>query len=70
MHVALESTFPYIGAFSSSSPLRSCCERELAYQIAHQFRAFGATMQLRDAVIIGGEGASGFTYTLYSCGAT
>lgn len=33
----------------------SCC-RELAYQIADQFRVFGGHIGLKDAVVIGGIG--------------
>lgn len=48
--------------------LRDCCSlrsvklhptcRELAFQIAEQFRAFGANMGLKDAVVTGGMGVS------------
>src|SRR5690242_8939598 len=30
--------------------------RELAFQIAEQFRAFGATFGLKDTVVVGGQG--------------
>ncbi len=34
--------------------------RELAYQIADQFRAFGRPINLRQTVVVGGVGARGW----------
>jgi len=34
----------------------NCCLRELAYQIADQFRVFSRSMSYKDCVIVGGVG--------------
>lgn len=39
--------------------ISSCRSRELAYQIAEQFRAFGKPLGLKDCIIVGGMGKTG-----------